>query len=363
MTFSKSDIKKHIKHLDSYLKANRDRCLCEYKNVSNNTRSSLASLNSVICGKNRELGKCDTLRFENFDEFMTIWSSNLKENDEKYQQKSLLSLIMKNNILQEYALKLLEKNFYDNYDDRTRVKPTEKQEIIWFGNNNKYAIYITPVYRNNILVNDRSEIRRVKFKYWSIGHIMTTGIYDCTNSKFIKFETYRDLINFFITLSQNAHYKYEQPIFNLYIEYLKNKYNHCIDNKDIDFINNSEPILIPELRFNGKEINHKYRMDFTILNSNINRYYGFELSPTSSHMSTSNPYNSYESKIELKNKWNKEMNKRNDYVYDFDICTITFSDDHLKDIQNCFDVILNYINKSNNNLENNYNYKDILNSL
>ena len=91
-------------------------------------------------------------------------------------------------------------------------------------------------------------------------------------------------------------------------------------------------------------------MDFTILNSNINRYYSFEISPTSSHMYTSTPYESHESKNELKGKWNKEMSKRNEYLYDFDICTITFTDTHLKDIQNCFNKILEYINKSNNNI-------------
>ena len=363
MAFSKSYIKEHIENINLYLDSTKNICLQEYENISDNTRSGLNSLHSVICHRNIELTQCDTRRFENFDEFMTIWCSNLKEQEQNYKQPSLLSLIMKNNILQEYALKLLEKNFYKNYDARTRVKPTKKQEILWFGSKNKYAIYITPVSRNNTIVNDRSEIRRVKFKYWSIGHIMTTGIYDCTNNKIIKFETYKDLINFFITLSKDAHYKYELPIFNLYIKYLENKYNHCINDKNIDFTNNSEPILIPELRFDGEQSNHKYRMDFTILNSNINRYYSFEISPTSSHMYTSTPYESHESKNELKGKWNKEMSKRNEYLYDFDICTITFTDTHLKDIQNCFNKILEYINKSNNNLENKYNYKDILNSL
>lgn len=367
MIFSESDIKNHIKDLDAYLKKNRDICLKEYETIHQkkyNTipTNSMHSLHAIIGNKNIDLGECDTRRFENFDEFMTIWCSNLKKQEQKFKNPSILSLVLKNDKLREYALKLLEKNFYTNYDDRRRVKPTKKQEILWFGSEKKYAIYITPVRRNNTIVNDRSEIRRVKFKYWSIGHIMTTGIYNCDTDEIIKFDTYRNLINFFISLSKDSHPTYEQPVFNLYIEYLKNKYNNCIDTKNIDFINNSEPILIPEFRFSG-ENKHKYRMDFTILNSNINRYYSFEISPTSSHIYPSAPLDSYESKIELKDKWNKEMNKRNEYLYDFDICTITFSDNHLKNLQNCFNIILEYINKSNNNLENKYNYKDILNSL
>ena len=42
---------------------------------------------------------------------------------------------------------------------------------------------------------------------------------------------------------------------------------------------------------------------------------------------------------ELSMKWDKEMKKRNDYFASFDISTLTFTDENLKDIDACFEEI------------------------
>ena len=49
--------------------------------------------------------------------------------------------------------------------------------------------------------------------------------------------------------------------------------------------------------------------------------------------------------IELKSKWNKEVIKRNSYFLDYGITTITFSDDDLQNIDNCFSVVSKFLSK------------------
>jgi len=48
---------------------------------------------------------------------------------------------------------------------------------------------------------------------------------------------------------------------------------------------------------------------------------------------------------ELSTKWDKEMGKRNKYLSQFDITTITFSDSYLADIASCFKVMEDYLAK------------------
>ena len=65
---------------------------------------------------------------------------------------------------------------------------------LWFeDNNNCFGIMITPVYRYSYLnkmdiwENDKSEIRKVDFRYWSVVHILKTGLIDIKNNTLILF--------------------------------------------------------------------------------------------------------------------------------------------------------------------------------
>lgn len=113
---------------------------------------------------------------------------------------------------------------------------------------------------------------------------------------------------------------------------------------------NDVPFLIPELRYAGLDTKHLYRLDFSILNSHTMEYVGFELSPQSSHMAVSGIKGKKQNDVneELKLKWNKEVTKRNKYFLDYEITTITFSDDDLNDISSCFSVVQKFLCKRGN---------------
>ena len=122
-----------------------------------------------------------------------------------------------------------------------------------------------------------SEIRRASYMYWTVEHVLTTGLIDPENKDPVTFSSIRKLIQFYSSvLKRLSRSKYEKQIVDLYLEYLKE-----VDEPG------EVPFLIPELRYAGLEAKHLYSLDFSVLNSHTMEFMGFELSPQSSHMSVS----------------------------------------------------------------------------
>ena len=109
----------------------------------------------------------------------------------------------------------------------------------------------------------------------------------------------------------------------------------------------SEPFLIPEFRYEGLEKKCKYRVDFTVLNPYTFKFVGFELSPSSSHMSVSGIKGKKQVEVneELKEKWEKEMHKRNEYLQRYGVTLVTFTDSDLQDMDKCFSVMGSYLSE------------------
>ena len=182
---------------------------------------------------------------------------------------------------------------------------------------------ITPVYRysyqekRKIWENDKSEIRKVKFRYWSIAHILETGVIDKEKQEPIPFANIEELIDFYKkAFYDKSNSKYERAIMLKYFELLRSA---------TDYDNTA--FLIPELRFT-KEERHKYRLDFTVLSAeDSKRNIGFELSPDSTHAQ----------------QWDKAILKINEYYEKFNIHVNTFMEKKLQDIDACFEIMKGYI--------------------
>ena len=164
--------------------------------------------------------------------------------------------------------------------------------------------------------------------YWTVGHVISTGLIDPENNEQYEFITVNDLLVFYKNiLKRISNSLYEKQIFDLYVEYLKESEDPL-----------SEPFLIPEFRYSGLEVEHEHRLDFTVLNSHTMEMIGFEFSPHSTHMSVKAIIGKKQKELnsELSTKWNKEMSKRNKYFSSYGITTITFTDSYLLDVPNCF---------------------------
>lgn len=329
----KKRLKEIDKQLTSEMKELQPKVLKMYC-LERKENLSISSLHGTIGGKNNTYVNSITMQFSNPNEFKAKWIRGFRFYVEN--RYSPLKKLMKNNSFREYTLMFLERNFYRNLVERTRVKPNENLWSIWFGSGKFFwGLAIAPVFREKVWTNDVSEIRRADYMYWTIGHVLSTGLIDPENNELIKFNRPVELLQFYSSiLKRVSNSNYEKEIFKLYVEYLKVSDNIL-----------SEPFLIPEFRYEGLEIEHKYRLDFTILNSHTMELIGFELSPHSTHMAVSKIKDKKQVQVnaELSEKWNKEMQKRNDYFEQFGITTVTFSDDNLSDINKCFKKMKNYL--------------------
>jgi len=349
---TEADLKKIERELTTELHNMQDEALEIYiatvdKDIYSGQRAkSLQGMHAIIGSKNNIFADCIRMQFANPREFTAAWLKGLNDqygskvylDNKGTEHKYILINLLKNATFRNYAFTFFERNFYRNLVARIRFKPDEMLWNLWFGSGDiVYGILITPVLRHESWTNDVSEIRRVNYNYWTIGHLMSTGIVDPDSDKVYKFSSYDDLYTFYRSvLKKFSSSVYEKTIFDLYIKYLS-------ESKDID----NEPLLIPEIRYAGLEKKHMYRLDFTILNSHTNDYIGIELSPCSSHMSIAGIKNKTQTDFnkELAIKWSKEMQKRNDYFNKFNIQIITFTNEELVDIDNVFGAIKKILEK------------------
>ncbi|MFA7156923.1 MAG: hypothetical protein WC123_04440 [Bacilli bacterium] len=84
-----------------------------------------------------------------------------------------------------------------NYEAYTRNKPSFDKSYYWIGlNNGDYGLFVAPRFKQNEWENDKSEKRKTKFEYWTIGHILQTGLTLPNINKKINFHNLEDLLSF-----------------------------------------------------------------------------------------------------------------------------------------------------------------------
>lgn len=177
--------------------------------------------------------------------------------------------LYQDDLCRSYILLFQERNFYRHYYERIRKKPESALWKIWFGNQLCYGPFIAPIQLpDNTWRIDHSEIRRAKYKYWTISHIFAVrGLINAENNMDDKISNLDDLEQFYIHLVQSlSNFQYEKGICEKYIAYLKSSSNIM-----------EEPFLIPEFHYEGPTRKCRYRLDFMVLNPYTFQYTGFEL--------------------------------------------------------------------------------------
>lgn len=337
----------YAEHLTEVLKKDQEEVLKIYSNLrvreGKADSCSLQSLHSTIGGKNNIFVDSIRTEFVNPNDFIAQWLKGLCDAygekvfdgpNGKYQY--IILEMMKYPICQKYINTFLERNFYRNLKERKRYKPNENLWEVWFGSNPLFwGIMISPAYRQEKWTNDVSEIRRAKYEYWTIGHILSTGIVSPGNPQPYTFADLQAFVNFYEQIVMRiSRSDYEKQIMAKYFEFLKRHENVT-----------EVPLLIPEFRFSKEDQAHKYRLDFTILNPYTQKLIGFEISPQSTHMSVSGITSKTQKQMneDIKLQWEKEMAKRNEFYKQYGITTITFTDGMLRDIDICFDKVKEYL--------------------
>lgn len=326
--------------LTTELEEMRPRVLRAYERISGERNASVQFFFGVIGGKDNEYTDAIRTQFSSPDDFNARWLQGLRRRVEaagRYEDAATrIARLMKDKSIRDYTLTFLTRNFYRNLAARTRQKPEDHMWRLWFGDNKMpWGLFIAPAYRNDEWTNDKSEIRRAQYDYWTVGHVLDTGIINPDTNDLMEFDSIKALKQFYQSvLRRNSVSQYEKGLAQRYVQYL-------MDSDDPE----SEPFLVPELRYAGLEAEHKHRLDFTILNPHVMSFVGFEISPASTHMSVKATKKKTQRAVnaELKEKWESDMKKRNRYFKQFGITTVTFTDDDLSDLDACFEEMAVYL--------------------
>lgn len=79
-----------------------------------------------------------------------------------------------------------------------KKRPKKEEAALWIGQTNaSYGLLITPRFKNGEWENDVSEIRHFKPNYWTIGHVLETGLVVPHSPQRIEFFTIEQYLVFF----------------------------------------------------------------------------------------------------------------------------------------------------------------------
>ena len=295
---------------------------------------SVYSLNGLFGSKFAEYIDIKNEVIHSPDHFISLYLSGFKrmakENPYSAHNRNF-KLLQSSPKLQEYIYLFLKRTYFRNYEALSKRRPRVEDAAIWIGQNNAhYGLLVTP--RFNIRMsqweNDKSEIRHFKPLYWSIGHIMETGLVIPGKDERIEFSSIDEYLNFFLNvLVRNSGSKYEYELANLYR-------NYVLDSSVPENI----PLLIPEFRYGGLRCKHLYRLDFTIIDPIDLNKIGFELSPWSSHGYIAKTHGLSQKEINeiAKHNFEREMEKHKAFFRKHGIFVLIYTDSDLANLEKIF---------------------------
>jgi hypothetical protein len=269
------------------------------------------------------------------DHFVGLYLKGFKDLAEARPQSAHginFELLKKAPKLRDFLLPFLRRVYLRNYEALSKKRPLDEDAVIWIGQNNAdYGLLVTPRWnvRKNDWENDRSEIRHFDRLYWSIGHVLKTGLVIPGKNEKMTFNSIDDYLKFFrLVIVRNSGSKYEKEIAQMYCDYVQSASAPL-----------TVPLLIPEFRYEGQSPKHKYRLDFTIItNPELNKF-GFELSPWSTHGYLAKTKELTQEQINrmAQDNFEHEMRRHKDFFLKHGIFVLIYTDTDLSNLPKVFD--------------------------
>lgn len=237
---------------------------------------------------------------------------------------------------QEYLMLFLKRSYLKHFEELSRVRPHLSESEVWIGQNKAdYGLLITPRFVNGAWENDRSEIRHFPKLYWTIGHVLESGLVVQDDPDKIEFRTVESYLTFFKnTLVRTSGSPYERAIARSYVEFVR-----ASDDPE------KVPLLIPEYRYGGAAANHGYRLDFCIIDPFTMQKVGYELSPWSTHGYLRKLKRLTQQKINdmAKDNFEKEMKKHRSFFESHRIYALIYTDSQLANMDEIFEDMKQYL--------------------
>ncbi|MFH0802940.1 MAG: topoisomerase [bacterium] len=242
-----------------------------------------------------------------------------------------LELLRRYPKLQDYLFIFLKRTYLRNLEALSKKRPSIEDAALWIGQNNaNYGLLVTPrfIRSTSQWENDMSEIRHFGPLYWSIGHVVETGLVIPGRDEKIMFNGPEEYLNFFLNvIVRNSGSKYEYALASTYREYV-------LSTPDP----NRVPLLVPEFRYEGLSASHRYRLDFTVIDPFELTKIGFELSPwsTHGHLSKVKELTQVEINKMAQDNFEREMRKHKNFFRKYGIFVLIYTDSDLANLDNIF---------------------------
>jgi hypothetical protein len=291
-----------------------------------------ASLNATIGSKHDEFFDLKHDLVPSHETFATQWMKGLKEEAKKTDGscRQMWEYFNTSDSFKKYLLLFLKGSYLKHYEELSKERPEVADAAIWIGQKNaSYGLLVTPRFVGGQWENDKSEIRAFNKPYWTIGHVMKTGLVVPGRNKRFTFSDIDQYLLFFTdTLVRNSGSPYEIQVADHYTDFVKAQANP-----------ETVPLLIPEFRYAGLAAKHEHRLDFMIINPYTMDKVGIELSPWSTHGELKKIGNLSQKKINemAKANFEKEMRKLRKYFKEHNVTCLIYTDDMLKDSKKLFD--------------------------
>jgi hypothetical protein len=307
--------------------------------------SSETSLNAVIGGKVAAFIDLHHEQIHSADAYVSLYLNGFKaaisSNDEgNRSHRRNYEIFKKSKAAREYFMLFLKRAYLKHYDELSRKRPHLDESEIWIGQNRaNYGLLITPRFVNGRWENDKSEIRHFPKLYWTIGHVLLSGLVVENDPDRVMFPNVNAYLTFFKnTLVRVSGSQYERAIANLYVEYARS-----LDDPE------KLPLLMPEYRYGGKQLAHKYRLDFTIINPFTMDKVGYELSPWSTHGYLRALKGLTQEKINemARDNFEKEIEKHRSFFRQHGIFALIYTDKQLENADVIFRDMIQYLKPAN----------------
>jgi hypothetical protein len=334
---NKTALNKRIAAMTSELKAAEDHVGATLH------EPTVLALHGRIGGKNAEFIDVKNEVIYSPEEYVALWIRGFLEVLEQRRPlirgDSYFDIFRKmrsDKVVEQYIITFLKRTYLRNREGLSRVRPRVEDAEVWIGQERaSYGILVTPRFVKQRWENDKSEIRKFPQDYWTIGHVLSTGLVVPGDPDKIEFADVNSYLAFFkntlVRLSGSSH---ERAVATRYVEYVRAQSDPT-----------KVPLLIPEFRYNGIEPAHKYRLDFTVIDPYSLRKVGFELSPWSTHGLLKGIKNKTQKEVndEAQANFEREMQKHKDYFRKHGVWASIYTDKDLADPDELFEDIKRYL--------------------
>lgn len=241
-----------------------------------------------------------------------------------------------NSTFRKYCELFLKRSFLKHYNELSKVRPGDEEAHIWFGlNDADFGLFVAPRFNpmSGNWENDKSEIRAFTETYWTIGHLLKTGLCIPKIDRKRQFRSVEEYLDFFYDQLRLTKSIYQVAVAERYIDFVKASSNPL-----------QVPLLIPEVRLQ-EGLKHGHRLDFLVINPYTMDKIGIELSPWSSHGRISGKHKTLKAiNEEAKANFEAEIRKVKSYYKKYGIYTFIYPDSELADLDSLFKEIENHLN-------------------